>query len=67
MFKRILPILLASVAPAQSATIAVHPYEMLECHQEIERKCVVGRAELIVLRHQRNTVVVVEAVVQHNV
>ena len=44
MLKRIFPILLASVAPAQSATIAIHPYE---CHQEIERKCAVGRAELI--------------------
>jgi hypothetical protein len=44
MIKRILPILLASVAPAHSASIAIHPYE---CHQEIERKCAVGRAELI--------------------
>ena len=42
MIKRILPILLASVAPAVS--VAIHPYE---CHQEIERKCAVGCAELI--------------------
>lgn len=44
MIKRILPILLASVAPAHSASVAIHPYE---CHQEIERKCAVGCAELI--------------------
>jgi hypothetical protein len=44
MIKRILPILLASVAPAHSASVAIHPYE---CHQEIERNCAVGCAELI--------------------
>jgi hypothetical protein len=43
MIKRILPILLASVAPAHSASVAIHPYE---CHQEIERKCAVYRVDM---------------------
>jgi len=44
MIKRIFPILLASIAPAQSATIAIQPYE---CQREIERKGAVNRPELI--------------------
>jgi hypothetical protein len=56
MKKAIFTFLLASIAPAHSASIIIHPYE---CRQETDRKCAVLSSEATWLRSSKSSVVVV--------